>query len=64
VVSSDQSVGACANDDVVLPGGSERPGETVMQNEAVRVTDPALRVSSEATDTTPGSNDSNNNKSS
>ena len=66
VVQGDQSVGVCvSNNDVISPGVSERPRETVVRNEAVRVTDPASRVSSEALNTTPGSsNDSNNSKSS
>jgi len=47
---------------VNLPSGSEQPRETAVQNEAVRVTDPASWVSSGGMDHTSGSNDSNGNR--
>ena len=60
VRDDDQPVSVCVNDNVSvnLPGGPDQPRETVVRNKAVRVTDPALRVSSEATDATQG--ESNN----
>jgi len=64
VVRDDQPVSGCVNDNVNvnLPGGPEQPRETVVRNKAVRVTDPALRVSSEATDVTPDRSNNSNNK--
>jgi len=47
-VSGDKPISVCVHDygNVNLPSGSEQPRETAVRNEAVRVSDPASRVSS------------------